>query len=150
MARLTPKQEAFAQRVASGLDASAAYRAVYSCEGSSEKTVWRAAHALKNNTKVAARIQSLQAQSEQEELWTRRNIMERLVRIADEAKQAISRPVLDANGNVVGVRLDAAAARVELQAAEQAAKIIGVYEQKINARVSSQTIEDYLKTLDDD
>jgi len=58
--------------------------------------------------------------------------------------------VLDANGNVVGAQLDPAAARVELQALDQASKIIGVYEQKINARVSSQTIEDYLKTLDDD
>ena len=58
----------------------------------------------------------LRSRTKKQEIWTRRNIMERLVRIADEAKQAISRPVLDANGNVVGVRLDAAAARVELQA----------------------------------
>jgi hypothetical protein len=76
--------------------------------------------------------------------------MERLLRIAGEARQAISKPILDGEGNIVGIQHDAAAARVELQAVEQATKIIGLYEQKINARVSAQTIEDYLRALPDD
>lgn len=147
---LTAKQDAFAQSVAAGMELSAAYRQNYSCGRMSERAVWTEASKLRKNPKVALRIAELQRQNEEQEIWTRRNIMERLVRIADEAKQAISRPVLDANRNVVGVQLDPAAARVELQAVDQASKILGLYEQKINARVSSQSIEDYLKTLDDD
>lgn len=147
---LTAKQDGFAHAVAAGSELSAAYRQNYNCEQWSDKSVWEAASRLRKNSKVAARIKELQAQSEEEAIWTRRNIMERLVRIAEEAKQAISRPVLDARGNVIGTQLDPAAARVELQAVDQASKIIGLYEQKINARVSSQTIEDYLKALDDD
>ena len=150
MARLTAKQDGFAQSVASGTELSAAYRQNYNCERMSERAVWTEASKLRKNPKVAQRIKELQQQNEDQEIWTRRNIMERLVRIADEAKQAISRPVLDANGNVVGAQLDPAAARVELQALDQASKIIGVYEQKISARVSGQSLEEYLRSLPDD
>ena len=147
---LTAKQEAFAQAVAAGSELSAAYRQNYNCEQWSDKSVWEAASRLRKNSKVVARIKELQAQSEEEAIWTRRGIMERLLRIADEARQAISKPILDGEGNIVGIQHDAAAARVELQAVEQATKIIGLYEQKINARVSAQTIEDYLRALPDD
>jgi len=147
---LTAKQEKFAQAVASGMDFTSAYRSVYSCEGSSDKTVWTKASELRKHGEVTVRIKELQGENAQEELWTRRGIMERLLRIADEARQAISKPILDGEGNIVGIQHDAAAARVELQAVEQATKIIGLYEQKINARVSAQTIEDYLRALPDD
>ena len=150
MARLTAKQEKFAQLVAAGSDLSTAYRKSYDCEKSSDQVIWNRASELNKHSEVSVRVKELQQQNEEQEIWTRRNIMERLVRIADEAKQAISRPVLDANGNVVGVQLDPAAARVELQALDQASKIIGVYEQKISARVSGQSLEEYLRSLPDD
>ena len=147
---LTAKQDGFAQSVAAGSDLSTAYRQNYSCGRMSEGSVWTEASKLRKNPKVAQRIKELQQQNEEQEIWTRRNLMERLLRIADEARQAATQPVLDDEGSVIGVRLDAAAARVELQAAEQAAKIIGAYEQKISARVSGQSLEDYLRSLPDD
>ena len=147
---LTAKQEKFAQLVAAGSDLSTAYRKSYDCEKSSDQVIWNRASELNKHSEVSVRIAELQQQNEEQEIWTRRNLMERLLRIADEARQAATQPVLDDEGSVIGVRLDAAAARVELQAAEQAAKIIGVYEQKINARVSGQSLEDYLRSLPDD
>lgn len=147
---LTPKQDAFANAVAAGMKLSAAYRQNYSCGRMSERAVWTEASELRKNPKVALRIKELKQQNEEQEIFTRRSIMLDLNRIKEEAFQAMAHPIKDENGNIIGAELDPAAARVALQALDQAAKIIGVYEQKINARVSSQTIEDYLKTLDDD
>ena len=147
---LTDKEEKFAQAVAKGSTLTDAFKSCYSWQNYTPDSMWKKASAINNRVDVRERIETLQRENENTEIWTRRNLMERLLRIADEARQAAAQPVLDDKGNVIGVRLDAAAARVELQAAEQAAKIIGVYEQKINARVSSQTIEDYLRSLPDD
>jgi len=147
---LTDKQEKFAQCVASGSELSAAYRAAYSCDGMSDKAIWVEASKRRKHPKVSLRIAELRAENESQEIWTRRNIMERLERIAEEAKQATSKPILDGNGNVVGAQMDPAAANVELKATEQASKILGLYEQKINARVTLQSIEEYLKTVDAD
>ena len=150
--KLTDKQEKFAQAVASGSDQATAYRQCYSCDGWADSSVWCEASKLRSHTKVSQRIKELQAQNEQQEIWTRRNLMERLERIAEDARQARNRPILDADGNLVGTQIDAAAARVELQAADQAAKIIGAYTERreIDVSGSLQTTlspEDKLKII---
>lgn len=148
--KLTDKQEAFAQGIAAGKTASDAYRDAYNCDGWQDKTVWVKASQLRSNDKVVVRIGELLSQNERRNIITREGIMTDLENVKHKVLQAMERPVKDADGNIVGSSIDPALSRVLLQALDQEAKMIGAYEQKINARVSSQTIEDYLKTLDDD
>lgn len=56
---LTAKQDRFAQLVVEGSSYSAAYRAVYDAGSMSLPSVWREAHRLSRNEKVASRIAEL-------------------------------------------------------------------------------------------
>ena len=56
---LTPKQEAFCHNYLMTGNASEAYRRVYECNGSSAKTIWEEACALRKNPTVAPRIAEL-------------------------------------------------------------------------------------------
>jgi len=152
--KLTDKQESFAQAVASGLDQSSAYRQNYSCDGWADKSVWTEASKLCSSTKVLQRIKELQSQNEAQEIITRCGIMQDLESIKEQAKQAISKPILDANGNVVGTQHDSAAAKVALQALDQEAKIIGAYTEKREIDITGTiqtnlTLEDRLKLIAD-
>ncbi|MDQ2088647.1 terminase small subunit [Marimonas arenosa] len=64
---LTEKQERFALRVSEGMNFSAAYRESYDTSGMSQPSVWREAHRLSRNDKVAMRIAELVAVREEEE-----------------------------------------------------------------------------------
>ena len=57
--RLTPKQEKFAQEVASGKTQADAYRAAFSCEKSKPSTVQAVASRMMANAKVSARVDEL-------------------------------------------------------------------------------------------
>lgn len=56
---LTPKQEAFAQAVVSGLTISDAYRSAYSTGNMKASTVNREAKSLSDDPKIATRIEAL-------------------------------------------------------------------------------------------
>ena len=56
---LTPKQEKFAVGVAAGLTQSDAYRAAYSASRMKPEQVWQEASKLRQNHKVARRIDEL-------------------------------------------------------------------------------------------
>lgn len=56
---LTRSQELFAQAVAAGYNATAAYRLAYNAEKMKPATVWRNAHSTRRHNKVAARIEEL-------------------------------------------------------------------------------------------
>lgn len=58
---LTPKQEKFAQEVASGKSQADAYRAAFDCTNSKPATIHRKACALMDDGKIAARIESIRA-----------------------------------------------------------------------------------------
>ena len=61
--RLTIKQERFARKyVSNGGNASQAYRDVYNASKMSEKSIGRMAHAVKENLKVAAKIEEIKAE----------------------------------------------------------------------------------------
>ena len=64
LARLTHKQEAFAQRVAEGAKLSTAYKQAYNASGMAPTTVWPHASRLACHPMIAARINELQAQKE--------------------------------------------------------------------------------------
>ncbi len=64
---LTKKQENFALLVAEGLNLSAAYRESYDTSRMSAQSVWREAHRLSRNRKVAERIAELVAVRQREQ-----------------------------------------------------------------------------------
>lgn len=58
--KLTPKQEKFAQGVASGMTQADAYRAAYDCSRMKAATIQRNASAMMRDNKISARIAELQ------------------------------------------------------------------------------------------
>ena len=68
---LTPKQESFAQNVASGKTQADAYRAAFSAEKMKPETIWSKASILMADGKVTARIAEIKKTLENKQLWTR-------------------------------------------------------------------------------
>jgi hypothetical protein len=88
-AKLTAKQEAFAQGIADGLGQADAYRMAYDAENMKDNTIYPLASKLMNNSKVATRVAELKAQVVEKQLWTREMSVKGLMsayRIALEAK----------------------------------------------------------------
>lgn len=88
-AKLTAKQEAFAQAIADGMGQADAYRMAYDAEGMKDNTIYPLASKLMNNNKVATRVGELKAQVADKQLWTREMSVKGLIqayRIAQEAK----------------------------------------------------------------
>jgi phage terminase small subunit len=80
---LTPRQELFAQGVASGLDQSAAYRKAYpSSLNWMDKTVWARASEMAADGKVLGRIKELQALSADVAVLDGAEIMREIRRVA--------------------------------------------------------------------
>ena len=88
-AKLTAKQEAFAQAIADGLGQADAYRFAYDAENMKDATVYPNASRLMSNSKVIARVAELKSQVVEKQLWTREMSVKGLMsayRIALEAK----------------------------------------------------------------
>ncbi len=60
---LTPKQQRFVRGYLKTGNASEAYRQAYDCNGSSDTTINRNAHALLQNAKIAARVEQLEQEA---------------------------------------------------------------------------------------
>ena len=88
-AKLTAKQEAFAQGIADGLGQADAYRMAYDAEGMKDESVYPQASKLMKNPKIATRVAELKSQVVEKQLWTREMSVKGLMsayRIALEAK----------------------------------------------------------------
>lgn len=68
---LTPKQEKFAQAVASGMTQADAYRHAYNAENMADSTIWSRASELAADSKVSGRIKALQEAATIAALWSR-------------------------------------------------------------------------------
>ena len=68
---LTPKQEKFAQAVASGMTQADAYRHAYNAENMTDSTIWSRASELAADGKVSGRIKALQESAAIDALWSR-------------------------------------------------------------------------------
>ena len=83
--KLTAKQEAFCQAMATGRMTQAdAYRSAYSAEGMKPKSVQERACVLAKHSKVAARIASLKQEVASKALWTREQSIEVLAGVIAE------------------------------------------------------------------
>ena len=90
MKPLTPKQEKFAQNVASGMTQSDAYRDAFGQGKYTDKTLTEAASRLSNNSNVIARVKQLQQELSDKSLWTR-----------EESVQALKNVLADGKGSEV-------------------------------------------------
>ena len=69
---LTPKQESFAQAIASGMTQADAYRHAYNVSANTKpETIWSKASELMADGKVSGRVQELKEQLSKKALWTR-------------------------------------------------------------------------------
>lgn len=82
---LTPKQEKFAQEVASGKTQADAYRAAYS-NNMKPETIIQAASRMMANSNVNARVDELKKELAEKQLWTREMSVEVLRQIALDAE----------------------------------------------------------------
>ena len=90
-AKLTAKQEAFAQGIADGLGQADAYRMAYDAEGMKDESIYPQASKLIKNPKIATRVAELKSQVADKQLWTREMSVKGLMsayRIALEAKSS--------------------------------------------------------------
>lgn len=90
-AKLTAKQEAFAQGIADGLGQADAYRMAYDADGMKDESIYPQASKLMKNPKIATRIAELKSQVADKQLWTREMSVKGLMsayRIALEAKSS--------------------------------------------------------------
>lgn len=85
---LTPKQEAFAQAVASGMNQSDAYRAAYDASRTKPESVNVNASKMMADARISLRVAELRKALESKRLWTREKSVLALAAIADggEAK----------------------------------------------------------------
>jgi phage terminase small subunit len=80
---LTPKQERFAQEVASGKSQADAYRAAFDVKPSTKAATCQAnASRLMTNTEVTARVKELKAAAAERVLWTMEDSLNVLATIA--------------------------------------------------------------------
>lgn len=77
--RLTLKQERFAILIADGLNASSSYRSTYNTKEMKPQTVWREAHRLRWNARVAQRIDQLRQAHEDPDRISRSSIKRRVI-----------------------------------------------------------------------
>lgn len=112
---LTQKQEEFCKAIVyDGLNYSAAYRRAYNTKKMSDKTVNEKACLLKNDGKIAARIEALRKKLDSPKIISAMRRQEKLSRMIEESK----------NPGVV------------IKAVDLLNKMQGVYVQKVDASVT--------------
>lgn len=86
-AKLTSKQERFAQLVAAGESQSDAYRATYNCQNTLDKTIHESASRAAADPKIAARIKELRAPAVRKIELSVQKLLERLNDALELAEQ---------------------------------------------------------------
>lgn len=121
--KLTAKQEAFAQAIASGVSQADAYRMAYNHEGMQANTVHSRACELAKDSKVAARIAELRAPVIEAAQLTLKSHLEELERLSQLAEK---------DGKW----------QAAIKAQELRGKVSGLYVEKIDANVNGNlTVE---------
>lgn len=117
MAKLTAKQEQFAQLIAQGKSQADAYRGAYNASKSTDKTIWERASVLCADDKVAARIKELKDETAKRNTLVVDDILREIRRVATFDP----RKLFDEHGNLKPVHElddDTAAAIGSLEVAE--------------------------------
>lgn len=84
--KLTAKQEAFAQAIASGMTQADAYRTAYNATKMLPESIWSKASEVMADVKVSSRVSELKAATASKALWTRERSVLALASIADSSE----------------------------------------------------------------
>lgn len=84
--KLTAKQEAFAQNIASGMTQADAYKRSYGAEKMSANAIYREASVMLGRPKIAQRVAEIKETLEKKQLWTREMSVKGLVEAYKTAK----------------------------------------------------------------
>ena len=84
--KLTAKQEAFAQAIASGMTQADAYRTAYNAAKMLPESIWSKASEVMADVKVSSRVSELKAATASKALWTRERSVLALASIADSSE----------------------------------------------------------------
>jgi hypothetical protein len=131
--RLTPKMEKFVNALVSGVSQREAYRAAYSCERSSDRTVDNKASKLFARDDIRARYDSLVAEVADRVLWDRERAARELLEVRDIAlahvrKTTKHKAKIDANGKRDIADLPKAAAQLVIASTAELNKMFGIYD----------------------
>ncbi len=88
-AKLTAKQEAFAQAIADGMGQADAYRTAYDADKMSANNIYSKASVLMSDGKVAERVAQLKAQLQSKQLWSREMSVKALVQAYKEGNGSV-------------------------------------------------------------
>lgn len=114
---LTAKREEFAKKIAEGMTQADAYRAAYSCQKMSDKTVWENASRLMADSKVLARVKELRDMAAKPTIIT-----------AQKRKEWLTSVIQDPE---IGIN-------AKLKASDQLNRMEGEYVQKVEAEVKNE------------
>lgn len=82
---MTPKQEAFAIAVSSGMTQADAYRSVYNVRANTkQESIHQAASTVMANINVSSRVDELKRQLADKELWTREDSIRAMIQVIEE------------------------------------------------------------------
>jgi phage terminase small subunit len=113
--QLTPKQEGFCRDYIETGNATEAYRRNYNCSNMKTESISRKAKELYDNVKITARLKELRAKLEDEFIISKKDLVEHLIKVKDEA--LIAR--IGANGDE---RIDYSSS---IKAVTQVSKMLG-------------------------
>ena len=108
--KLTARQEKFCQGIVSGMSQAAAYRAAYSIENKSKKSVWEMSSVLADNIKVVSRIAELRKPAVAKAMITLESHLDDLMKLRNLAVQekqvaaAITAEI--ARGKAAGIHIE--------------------------------------------
>ena len=82
---MTPKQDAFAIAVSSGMTQADAYRSVYNVRANTkQESIHQAASTVMANINVSSRVDELKRQLADKELWTREDSIRAMIQVIEE------------------------------------------------------------------
>ena len=137
---LTEKQELFVRKIIEGETQADAYRAAYSTQRMSDKTVWEKASRLMADDKVRARVKELRDQIAKESIMTAEERLKLLTRIArGKEKERVAIPV---EGTIVEGEVTPAI-KTRINAVDVMNKMTGEYELKVKGALTVK-LEDLL------
>ncbi len=119
---LTPKQEKFAQCVASGMSQAEAYREAYAAQNMKDATIWSRASELMTDGKVTARVAELREPIVKEAQMTLKSHLEDLQKLrnmavkAEQYSAAITAEI--ARGKAAGIHIEKSEQAVTLRKLE--------------------------------
>lgn len=138
---LTEKQELFVRKIIEGETQADAYRAAYSTQRMSDKTVWEKASRLMADNKVRARVAELRDKIADESIMTAQERLKLLTRIArGEEKEKVAVPC---NGEIIEGDVTPAI-KTRLSALDIMNKMTGEYVTKVEGSLSVAKLEDLL------